>query len=323
MSHCRLLQASVVVTFIAAAGLLGACRAPGEPAGEWPPDPPPAVQSPHTGASVVPGQPEGRTPTAPPEPEPGPGPEPPGPQEPDREPAPFTPSPAAPGVPRPGEPGAERPEPGMRELFPHVRADIARRVVEFDGIVPIDAHETHAPRVYLEVTVCTPDSKEHESLVMTQARPSHVHAALLAIGLEPGKPGALHWNEEQMTTTPPAGDPVLVTFLFKDGEGKQQEIPATRWIVNADNGEPFAKEGEGGFVFAGSVMRTRQGREVYDADGVGTLVGLTTFGAETIAWRQVISPDSQVHTPEWIADAKTIPAYGTPVTVRVRPGGGS
>lgn len=248
-------------------------------------------------------------------------------------------------------------ERGMRELFPHVRADLMRRIVEFDGIVPIDVHDPHTPRVYLEVTVCTPDTKEHESLVMTQARPSHVHAALLAMNLKPGKPGGFKWANDTMNTVPPEGDPVVVTFIYRDEAGQQREVPALQWVINAETGEPFVKaaepsrppatpeeresgaeeesqrrddaapaaqspvrtERQSGFVFAGSVMRERQGREVYDADGIGTLIGLTTFGAEAIAWRDVISPDSHIHSPEWIADPAQTPPFGTKVTVRIQP----
>lgn len=216
----------------------------------------------------------------------------------------------------------------MRELFPHVRADLAARIVEFDGIIPIDAHHPQTPRVYLEVTVCTPDSKEHESLVMTRALPSHVHAALLAIGLVPGRPGGFRWDGDQLVTIAPEGDPVIVTFIYHDTDGHQREIPATQWIVHAETGEPFDPlprrelgandRSQGGFIFAGSVVRQRQGREVYDADGFGTLIGLTTFGAETIAWKETISPDSHIHEPVWIADVRAIPKFGTEITVRVR-----
>jgi hypothetical protein len=313
-------------------GLTG-CRAPDGQAEAWP------QQQPHIGSvldqtTVVPGRMEQRAPTAPPSPRTTP-------RTPLEEPAPHPVSPQPPGIPEPlsaaqmaeGDgptlqsppPVEERTPPaaqdGMQELFPHVRADVDRRIIEFDGIVPIDAHDERAPRVYLEVTVCTPDTKEHESLVMTRARPSHVHAALLAIGLSPGNPGGFRWEDDTMTTLSPEGDPVIVTFIYRDADGRKREIPATTWVVNAETGKPFANgDDSGGFVFAGSVMRERQGREMYDADGIGTLVGLTTFGAETIAWREVISPDSHIHTPEWIADSETIPPFGSEVAVRIRPG---
>jgi hypothetical protein len=216
-----------------------------------------------------------------------------------------------------------KPEPrGLKELLPGVRADLAAKVVEFDGIVPINCHDPRTPDVYLEVVVCTPDTKEHESLVMTKAKASDVHAALLAVGLEPGAPGRWDYKEKKFTPVPPRGAAIEVLFAYKGADGKVSEVPATDWIVNASTKGPFvpaAGDPGGGWVFAGSKMAKHEGHEVYDADGVGTLVGLCTFGSETVAWKRVISPDSEVNEPEWIADAGKVPAYGTPVTVRIRP----
>ncbi len=182
--------------------------------------------------------------------------------------------------------------------------------------MPIDAHDPVTPRVYLEVIVCTPDTKEHESLVMTRARPSHVHAALLAAGLEPGAPASWRWDEATKTllTVPPTGAPVDVRLIVGG-----TEVRATDWIVHATSGARLLPKGGGpGWVFAGSTMATRAGREVYDADGTGTLIGLAAFGMETIAWQDVISHEADVEEPVWIADAKAVPKFGTAVTVRIR-----
>jgi hypothetical protein len=224
-------------------------------------------------------------------------------------------------APTPAAPRTDTPQPGLRELFPGIRADLAARTVEFDGTVPIDAHDPRAPRVYLEVTVCTPDTKEHEALVVAKVRPSDVHAALLAIGLKPGAPGSWEWKDQKLIALPPSGDPVRITFITTAPDGTKKEEPATDWIVHADTGAPFVAPGaqDAGFLFAGSIMRTRQGQEVYDANGTGTLIGLCTFGAETIAWGRLISPDSETEEPVWIADAAHVPPAGTPVTVRIAP----
>jgi hypothetical protein len=209
--------------------------------------------------------------------------------------------------------------PGLREILPGVRADIAARFIEFDGTVPIDCHDPRTPRVYLEVTVCTPDSKEHETLVVTKVKPSTVHAALLAIGLQPGEPGMWKWEDRKLTAIPPAGAPLEVLLVYKDKTGREIEAPSADWVINAETKARFgAAGGERGWVFAGSKMVKREGQERYDADGIGTLVGLCTFGAETIAWKRVISPDSEVQEPEWIADPEKVPAYGTAVTVRIK-----
>jgi hypothetical protein len=214
---------------------------------------------------------------------------------------------------------------GLHEFLPGVRADLGAKLVEFDGVVPIDCHNPKTPDVYLEVTVCTPDTKEHEALVMTKVKAASVHAALLAAGLEPGAPGQWKWEEKKLVPVAARGPGVDVRLTYKGADGKEVESPATDWIVNATTKAPFVPPGAGGdgsaergWVFAGSRMVSHEGKEFYDADGVGTLVGLCTFGSETIAWKRVISPDSNVDEPEWIADPSRVPPFGTPVTVRIR-----
>lgn len=205
-------------------------------------------------------------------------------------------------------------EGGMREVFPHVRVDAAAKVVEFDGIVPIDCHQEETPEVFLEVVACTPGTKEHEALVMTKARASHVHAALLSIGLEPGKPGSWNWDGEKMTSVEPEGPAVGVRISY-ERDGERVEADARDWIVKAEGGGHF---GEGAtWVFAGSRFVTRDEREVYDADGTGLVIGLTTFGSEVVAWHEVISPESDVQEPAWIANRELVPAYKTEVVVRL------
>lgn len=209
---------------------------------------------------------------------------------------------------------------GLREVFPFVRVDARAKVVELDGVVPIDAHDPQAPHVYLEVVVCTPDTKEHETLVVTRARPSHVHAALLAIGLAPGKPGSWDFDGEKLISFPPEGSAVEVTIAYRDAGGREIEARASDWIVSAQDERPIlSPEAPTPFVFAGSLLARRGGREVYDADGTGTLVGLATFGMETVAWREVISHDATVTAPEWIANPRLVPKYETTVIVRLRP----
>lgn len=227
--------------------------------------------------------------------------------------------------------GATDPVPpvsGMREVFPGVRADVKAKVVEFDGEVPIDCHDPKTPLVYLEVMVCTPDTKEHETLVVTKAKPSHVHAALLACGFNPGKPGSWTWNaaEKKLESRAPIGDALDVFIAYTNAEGKEVEARASEWVTSAPpqegrTFEPREPEKKGWWVFAGSTTATRAGREVYDADGTGTLIGLTTFGMETVAWRDVISHEASVQEPEWVANATLVPKVRTKVVVRIRGAG--
>jgi hypothetical protein len=174
--------------------------------------------------------------------------------------------------------------------------------------------------VYLEVIACTSDSKEHESLVVTRAKPSHVHAALLMIGLEPGSPGSWKVDEpSRVVTIPPRGSAVRVSLTFDPDSPNAREIDPAELVIDARTKVRASSLADAGFVFAGSRVVEWQGRSYYDADGMGTLIGLATFGSETIAWREVFSPEAAIAEPEWVADNERLPAAGTRVMVRLRP----
>ncbi len=198
--------------------------------------------------------------------------------------------------------------------LPHIRVDPARGRVEFDARVALTLGDPPRARVFLEQFVCTPDTKEHESLLVTDARPSHVHAALLAVGLTPGKP--VTWTSEpgRVVPHPPEGDRVRVEFIHRDDQGKEVVRTPSDWAVSARDGVPWPA---GEFVFAGSILRDGPGGAAYLADREGTLVGLASFGTEVIAWPVVISHEAEVQAPEWIASAESLPPLGTPVVVRL------
>ncbi|HVU64308.1 MAG TPA: YdjY domain-containing protein [Phycisphaerales bacterium] len=231
-----------------------------------------------------------------------------------------------------GAPHAGAPAHGMREVFPGVRVDMAKKEMEFDGVMsPLLVRDEHAPLFYLEVLVCSPNTREHETLVVTEVRPSNIHAAMLAIGLKPGKPGGWKLEDGKLRPVPAEGDPLSVRIVYAGKDGKEVVADPLDWVINAKTPETFAAAekkiaGASGkpppdWVFAGSrvVKRKIDGaeREVYDADGAGTIVGLTTFGSEVIGWSRTISPDASVTEPEWVADLERTPPARTAVRVRI------
>lgn len=210
-------------------------------------------------------------------------------------------------------------------VFPQVRVNRAQKAVEFDGVVAWDFHNPDTPRMELELLVCLPmRDKEHESLVLSRAKGADVHAALLMTGFEPGTPGRIDFGgdgkEPGLRRVAPVGPEVKVEFVYADG-GRERSVDAREWVIDeragAGEAAPF------GLVFAGSKvgpMRNEQGEmvPVYFADATGALVGLCTFGSETIASTRVVSPDSGVDAPRFVARAGAIPAADSPVRVRVR-----
>lgn len=231
-------------------------------------------------------------------------------------PTPITPTaPTTPTTP-PAAPTVGGEASGAKEVFPHVRVDAAKHEVEIDAFVPIDAHNERTPRVYLEVVLCSTDTKEHESLVATEARPSHVHAALLLAGLEPGTPGTWDWEGAQIRPVPPTGPRVDVRLERRDtGEAWS---PAA-WVVSARAGKGLAELEPGeGFLFTGSQMLIRNGAEHYRADREGCIVGLATFGGEVVGYSRLHSAESSLEEPDWMARADAVPPFGTKIVVRLR-----
>ncbi len=200
-------------------------------------------------------------------------------------------------------------------LAPGLRVSLTEKVVEIDGTVPLDVHNPATPDVYLELVACSPDTREHESLVVTTVQPSLIHAALLSIGLDPGEPGRIEATREGVLRIDATGSPIQVELVWTDETGRLRSAAPAEWI-RAESGEPMPRFS---WVFAGSRVRERGGRAVYDADGTGVVVGLTTFGSEVVAPTITRSPDSGTDAPIWLAENDAVPLAGTPVTIRVTP----
>ena len=228
------------------------------------------------------------------------------------------------------EPSA-RPKPAQREavdgvappprpsnwtaLTPLVRVDRDARMVEFDAVAVLDVG-------FLEQLVCMVGTREHESIFAFEGKPSEVHAALLVVGAEPGRPG--RWREVALADgsvtiegVPAEGTEVALEVELPDGSARPIE-----WFMRASpissttNAAPPSR-----FVFAGSrfLRNPRTQEERYAADGSGSLVGLVTFGDETIGAVEVIPDSAQAAAPVWEVFSERVPAPGTRVKIRARP----
>ena len=126
----------------------------------------------------------------------------------------------------------------------------------------------------IEVFACPERTKEHEALVAIRALAQEVHAALLAIGLEPGRP--VRFDPEYV---PAQGPKVRITMRWKDPAGKQQECRAQEWIRYTKTGQQLDAD----WVFAGSILfkDPNDGSEYYQAEG-GDLVCVSNFPAATL-----------------------------------------
>jgi hypothetical protein len=200
------------------------------------------------------------------------------------------------------------------QLTPKVRCDSARGIVEFEAVAVLKTG-------FLEQYVCTVGTREHEALFAFDGKASDVHAALLLAGLEPGRPG--YWREVEgangertIELVAPSGPEVAIRVRLADGTERGVEwfaraSPVQLREVDAATTPPSR------FVFAGSkfVTNRRTGAERYAADSAGSLVGLVTFGDETIASVDVIPDKSDVAAPIWEAFTERMPEPGTIVTI--------
>lgn len=184
----------------------------------------------------------------------------------------------------------------------------------------------------LELIACTKDTKEHESIIVIAAKPSHIHAALLLIGARPGNPSIRKPANAEGTRwidIPPQGDPIGVYLAFKDKEGKMVEYPISDFIAptdedygqsNADD-QPEEKAGfPDAFVFAGSQLYGKgKGPRQYLCDQSGNVISIATFGDELICLSGMHASDNE--SLMWQINPTKLPEVGTKITLRLRPRG--
>lgn len=182
--------------------------------------------------------------------------------------------------------------------------------VQFDAKVAMDCHHPETPDVYLEMMITGPDTREHESLLVSGIGASNLHAALLAAGFEPGSPITFDDEGERV---PASGEEVVVEVQIQEDS---EWVDLASWVVHVNEGTGLV-EGEGwaGLVFAGSKTISGKG---YLADREGSLVSLTPWGHEVISPLWTLSPDATVDEPVWIADREQVPEIYTEVRVRIR-----
>jgi hypothetical protein len=168
----------------------------------------------------------------------------------------------APAPPRPAARPDRHPELKRLSRTEEVWIDKARKEVVVGGRVVLD-------RGPIEVFACVEKTKEHEAIVATRSTARLIHAALLAIGLDPGSP--VSFDPEYV---PPKGPQVSVRVRWKDAAGKEQQMRAQEWIRNARTGKPLDTD----WVFAGSSFwrDPNDGVEYYQADG-GDVICVSNF----------------------------------------------
>lgn len=163
----------------------------------------------------------------------------------------------------------------------------------------------------LELFACVRNTKEHESIVSIAVPPSLVHAGLLAVGAEPGRP--VQFYPEYV---PAQGPEVEIRLLWKDENGDLHEAPAQDWVRNAQTGRAL----EYPWIFTGSQMlKEEEGsdREYYYADATGELICVSNFPSAVLDLPIRSSDSNEALLFE--ASTERIPPLGTEVTLILTP----
>jgi len=161
----------------------------------------------------------------------------------------------------------------------------------------------------LEFFVCAKNSKEYESIISTEARPSIIHAGLLATGIEPGKPVRFAPEFEAAS-----GPKVKITVRWQDAEGKRHEIDAKDWVQEVNTPDCLQTE----WVFSGSLFQKLENEKMrYLADVTGEIIGVSNF--PSVVMDLPIQSSSGNSELLFRANTEKIPPLETPVTVILTP----
>jgi hypothetical protein len=211
-----------------------------------------------------------------------------------------------------------------RLKIPGVTINLEDRCVDIEGKICLD-------RGMLELVACTKGTKEHESIVAIDARPMHIHTALLLLGAEAGNPAMRRVDRgdgQGFVDVPPKGSAVSVLLVFPDKAGKLVEHAISEFITRAADAEPRreadrekkvdAKFPTHTFLFAGShLVEDGPGPRKYLSDESGDVISIVTFGDEMLCLPEIHS--DQKESLEWQVNSAGLPAVGTKVILRLRP----
>ena len=187
-----------------------------------------------------------------------------------------------------------------REFAPGVRIDWQQRTVEVDATVVLR-------KGALELLACSPQTREHESILSVRARPMHIFQAMGLIGLEPGSP--VRYDDQRDRLLPPTGTPLELKVRYRHG-GVGQTLRVERWLLDVERRRPPESVN---WVFAGS--RTfDDGRFAADVDG--TIICVVDFDTALITVGSLHTSDNR-HL--WLAaNTEAIPPPKTPCTLLIR-----
>ena len=161
----------------------------------------------------------------------------------------------------------------------------------------------------LEMFACPEGTKEHESVLSVPVEAFKVHAALLAIGAEPGRP--VQFVPEYRPAT---GTEIDVSLYWTDELGQRRSAWAQDWVRDANTGKVLKQP----WVFAGSGfwVDEKTGKRDYLANH-GEMICVSNFSSAMLD----LPIESSADAGRLLFNAYTerIPPLDTKVTIVLLP----
>ena len=158
----------------------------------------------------------------------------------------------------------------------------------------------------LEVLICTPAGRTHESLLVSDIDPYHLQLALLLIGAENGiRKAPVNGENKPDNKDSGIAQGTLVDIFVKTDKGK--EVPVEHWL---ENKRKSAEKGQEGWVFVGSSFASGKNKKCL-ATEEGNIVNIWSFG-NTILDNPAENGDEDNYL---VSLTKNMPPYETPVTI--------
>jgi len=208
-------------------------------------------------------------------------------------------------------PKPEKPPPRIKRLGPDlygigpIKLDARKRRVRLPARVNMDVGGP------IELLLCLPSGKTHESVLTADIQPVDLQVALLLLGLKQGANPALERREGAPPPAPP-GDAVLIWVQWDKPPETEQDGPETvrlraeRLLHNVETNRP-AREAQ--WVFLGSQML--RGR--FGADIEGSLIS-TYHDPLSILELCLPTVNDDVY---YVVNEETCPPAGTRVEVQI------
>jgi biopolymer transport protein ExbD len=201
--------------------------------------------------------------------------------------------------------GASAAEVPVIKTLPGIVVDTKAKEVRLESEVCLQ-------RGGLELLACSPGTREHESILVVKAKPSHIVFALALVGLSPGQPG---YMTEAGSFSPPGGTVVDITARFTvsrpDGKIEIVEVPAWKLLKPARSESGLERPIQWVYVGRPSEAALRA------ADQEGTVICLSNF---TEAVLDVPFESTSVNADLlYEANPAVVPPPKTPVELILRP----